>query len=209
MRILSNVFSFEGIEGCGKSTAILQVSNSLINDGHKVEVFREPGSTILGEKIRELILNDQSNKLPWTEFFLFLAARQELMEKKILPLMKEHPNTIVILDRYHDSSLAYQGAGRDLGIDKLLNVISNTTLNLWPAKRFYLEISLELSKQRQKERGGKTDYFESENEAFFQRTIKGYETIASLFPHSFHTIDARQPITQVTGHILQEIKKLL
>jgi dTMP kinase len=209
MQILKRVFSFEGIEGCGKSSAIELVSKELRDLGLTVYLFREPGSTSVGEKIRKLLLDQDEHKLPWTEFFLFMAARQELMSRSVLPLIKNDPKAVVILDRYHDSSLAYQGAGRGLGQDHLLKIIAETELNLWPEKRFYLSIPLDVSKARQSLRGTQKDYFEQEKETFFQKVIEGYASLGQQFPNQLVTIDATRPLEKVVSDLSMEIRKSL
>jgi dTMP kinase len=209
MHILPKVFSFEGIEGCGKSSTIQGVQEILIERGHTVEIFREPGSSKLGESLRTIILDKNQIKTPWTEFFLFLAARQELISTLVLPKLKANPKLIILLDRYHDSSLAYQGAGRLLGIDSLLKVIEAGPLNIWPSFRFYLAIPLELSHERQSQRGNAKDYFEQEEKPFFLRVIAGYEQILAINPQHFIKIDASQELASVINNISKIIEKSL
>ncbi|MDH4467134.1 MAG: dTMP kinase [Bacteriovoracaceae bacterium] len=209
MEILKRVFSFEGIEGCGKSSAIQGVKQHLELKGHRVEIYREPGSTQLGESVRNILLDKNLPKNPWSEFYLFLAARQELISTFIKPSLKSDSKLIILLDRYHDSSLAYQGGGRALGVDTLLKLIESSSLNCWPEGRFYLSISWDISLERQAKRGSDKDYFEQEEKSFFQKVIAGYEDILKRHSAHFLKIDASRSPEQIVEEISHKIESQL
>ena len=162
----SLLMSFEGIEGSGKSTQIDRLSRFLQSKGKQVFCFREPGGTEFGEQLRQIILNSQTQIAPIAEAHLFAAARAQLLTQEVLPKL-EHKNTVVILDRYIDSSIAYQASARELGLGTILNIHKDFPLNIMPHLTLYLHIDLETSMARQKTRGNDKDYFEKENQDFF------------------------------------------
>ena len=112
--------SFEGGEGSGKSTAISLIKERLVNEGYNVEVTREPGGVAVSEQIRDVILDINNNMCKETEALLYAASRVEHLYKKVIPLLEE--GYIVISDRYIDSSLAYQGFARNIGVDRILEI---------------------------------------------------------------------------------------
>lgn len=199
-QINSFLVSFEGIEGAGKTTQIHFLQNFLQSKGFDVHVLREPGTTEIGEKIRQLILSSHQSLHPMTEVLLFLAARSELNFQKIHEILS-HKNQIIILDRYIDSTLAYQGAGRELGLDHLINLHHLNTHLRWPDLTFYLKIDLLTSEQRMLKRGNAKDYFESQKKDFFSRVISGYEQLQLKFPQRFRTIDSTQNETIISEQI--------
>lgn len=204
--------SFEGIEGAGKSTQIHLFQSFLENAGYQVLLLREPGGTPTGEALRDIILNQTQGTLsPLTEAFIFAASRTELLNKKILPTLKKK-KTVVIVDRYLDSSLSYQGAGRQLGIETILKIHQQAPLTTLPHKTFFLHITEETSYERQKQRGDQPDYFEKESQAFYQRIRKGFEQLISLFPQRIVKINAEkspekvhEKITQVWESFISEV----
>ena len=125
------LISFEGIEGSGKSTQIKKFTEYLKSKNQDVHYFREPGGTKFGEKLREAILDSDSPIHPLAEANLFAASRAQLLSEKVIPLL-EKENQIIILDRFIDSSIAYQGIARNLGIDTILDLHKRYPLNLTP-----------------------------------------------------------------------------
>jgi dTMP kinase len=204
----SRLFSFEGIEGSGKSTQIQILKNYLTDLGYEVLLLREPGGTSFGEGLRSAILNSSSPLTPISEAYLFASSRAQLIQEKILPFL-ENEKHIVILDRYIDSSMAYQGNARGLGMDTILNIHSISPLNIMPNKTFYLSITMEESMRRQDSRGNQKDYFEKENQDFYLKLIEGYENCADKFTDRIIRVDASRPIEEVSATLLDEMKKLL
>jgi dTMP kinase len=200
----SYFFSFEGIEGAGKSTQIKKLSQYLENLGLKVIVLREPGGTPFGEKLRQAILEAQGRIHPLAEAHLFASSRAQLLQDVILKELSI-PQTVVICDRYMDSSLAYQGKARGLGVDTILNLHDHYPLTIVPHLTFYIKIALQTSLERQRKRNANKDYFEAENEEFYQKLIQGYEEVCTLFPERVVIINGEaqeeQIFTEITGHV--------
>jgi dTMP kinase len=195
--------SFEGIEGSGKSTQIQKLSAYFQSLGYDVLVLREPGGSIFGEKLREALLTSNVPLHPMAEAFCFAASRSQLLTEKVLPHLDKH-KSIVILDRYMDSSIAYQGFARGLGLETIVKLHEYPPLNQRPDLTIYLKIDLKTSEERQRLRGNEKDYFEKENQHFYQKLIDGYDACASHFPERIMTIDARKNQESV----FQEIKEV-
>ncbi|MEX0798439.1 MAG: dTMP kinase [Bacteriovoracaceae bacterium] len=203
----SYFISFEGIEGSGKTTQIKILQEDLLAQGYEVSVFREPGGTQFGEKLREAILNSTEKVAPLAEACLFAASRAQLLETKTLPLLKKKGQAVIV-DRYLDSSLAYQGLARGLGVDAILELHQRFPLNITPHLSFYLKIDLETSMERQRQRGEKKDYFEKETKEFYQKLIEGYDQASQLFKTRFLVIDAKASPQAVAGEIKAGVAKM-
>ncbi|MBF0301028.1 MAG: dTMP kinase, partial [Oligoflexia bacterium] len=147
------------------------------------------GGTEFGEKLREAILSQSGKLNALAEAYLFASARAELLEKKVFKELAES-STVVILDRYIDSSLVYQGIGAGLGMDLILKIHSHYPLNYLPHISFFLSIDIETSRERIKKRGTNKDYFESKDEEYFLKLIKGYNLISQIFVDRVKVIDA-------------------
>ena len=182
------------------STQIELFKNLLKAQNLQVVQLREPGSTEFGEKLREVILGQEQPVSPLSEVLLFSAARAELIHQKIAKLLAEE-NTVVLIDRYIDSTYAYQGSARGLGFDIINQIHQISPLDLRPDITFYLKIDLLTSLSRQAQRGNEKDYFEQENNSFYQKLIDGYNQAATLYPERIKTIDATKPVTEVTHAI--------
>lgn len=204
----SSFISFEGIEGSGKTTQIQTLKSSLEAQGLKVTLMREPGGTAFGEKMREAILTSEEKISPVAEACLMAASRAQLLEQRIIPLLEKRDN-IVIVDRYLDSSLAYQGSARGLGAQSVLEIHNRHPLTIVPSLTFYLKIDLETSMRRQDHRGSKKDYFEKENSLFYSKLIEGYDEACSLFPERFQVIDGKRTQEEVSADILDSAQKLI
>lgn len=204
----SYFISFEGIEGAGKSTQIIKVKDYLEEQGFRVLVVREPGGTSFGEKLRQAILNTQNKLHPLAEAHLFASSRAQLLHEVVLPELNS-PGTIIICDRYIDSTMAYQGIARELGIGPVLEIHQNFPLNLVPHLTLYLRIDLETSMKRQKMRNAPKDYFESQGESFYRALIQGYDKSAELFPERVKIIDGSPSFEVVQKSILESIKALI
>lgn len=204
----SFLISFEGIEGAGKTTQIQMLTQYLESQGHEVTTLREPGGTKIGELLRNAILQSDEKLNPLTEAHIFCAARTELLSKKVLPIL-EKPKQIVILDRFIDSSLAYQGIARELGFKTILELHQHYPLNTVPHKTFYLEIDIKTSIERQSKRGNSKDYFEKEDNSFYKSLIEGFELASKSFPKRICKIDATKDTESVSKKIIKEIKELI
>ncbi|MGZ3790224.1 MAG: dTMP kinase [Bacteriovorax sp.] len=200
--------SFEGIEGAGKSTQITRLKNFLEEKNFRVLVLREPGGTPFGEKLRQAILETKTEITPLAEAHLFASSRAQLLTEVILKELGT-PNTVVICDRYIDSSLVYQGHARGLGVAEVLGIHNIFPLNLVPHLTFYLRIGVETSEKRQKLRNAPKDYFESKGIEFYKKLIVGYDLMHELFPNRILKLDAEGSLDQVTTDIFNTMEKLI
>lgn len=185
MNNIGYFITFEGPEGSGKTTQINMLKNYLETKNHKVLVTREPGGTVPGDKIRSVMLENGSGKLePETELFLMLAQRVEHLKKVIKPAIK---NEITVLcDRYYDSSMAYQGYAREIGLKKVEMVHKNFLEDFLPDVTILIQISPEKGLQRATHGGSKShDRMESETINFHRRVFEGYEQLAQNEPQRF------------------------
>ena len=189
--------SFEGIEGSGKSTQIDLLESHLKELGYKVAKLREPGGTLMGEKIRDIFLQDTSEKVdPITEAFLLYASRKHLDQNFLRE--KINQGCIVIADRYSDATVAYQCFGKGLEKD-FIDLIHNSSNLLTPDLTFYMDISAEMSRERISDR--EMDRMESESVEFFDRVRKGYLQIASENPERVISLDANKSINELKDEI--------
>ena len=189
--------SFEGIEGSGKSTQIDLLESHLKELGYKVEKLREPGGTLMGEKIRDIFLQDTSEKVdPITEAFLLYASRKHLDQNFLRE--KINQGYIVIADRYSDATVAYQCFGKGLEKD-FIDLIHNSSNLLTPDLTFYMDISAEMSRERISDR--EMDRMESESVEFFDRVRQGYLQIAAENPERVISLDANKSINELKDEI--------
>jgi dTMP kinase len=200
--------SLEGIEGSGKSTQIKEIERYVQGKGLRVLTLREPGGTRFGEKLREAILHSDTPLHPLAECHLFLASRAQLLKEKILPFLLT-PGSVVILDRYIDSTLAYQGKARNLTYETVLNLHQNDPLNLLPHRTYFLDISLDTSMKRQETRGSAKDYFESQVGEFYHRLVEGYRELSEIFSERICRINAEVSLEEVTVVIQNDLGRLI
>ena len=200
--------SFEGIEGCGKSTQIQLVSEFLTkNTEYTIHHFREPGGTEFGESLRNAMLGAKDKVSPLSEAHLFAASRCQLLTERVLPLSTSTKN-IVIYDRYIHSSIAYQGFGSELGVDTVLDIHSHYPLNILPHLTIYLEIDQMTSLERQEKRNNKKDYFESKENEFYKKVINGFMWCKNNL-ENFLTIDGTMNKEHVKNEIIKSVTRLL
>jgi dTMP kinase len=200
------LITIEGLDGAGKSTLASALARQLESRGSRVELLREPGGVEVSERIRGLVKDPSLDVLPRTEALLYAAARAQLVEQRIGPLLGE--GAVVLLDRFVDSSLAYQGAGRRLGIEEVRAVNLFATGGLVPDRTLLLRISLADGRARRHERALEPDRLEREGEEFFATIAAAYEQLALAEPQRIRTIDAAQPPELVLADALDALADL-
>lgn len=199
------LITFEGIDGSGKSTQIALLQKKLLKAGKTVNVFREPGGTAVSELIRKILLNPKVELNTVTELLLFSSARSQLVTEKVIPALNR--DEIVILDRFYDSTTAYQGYGRNsLPIEQInqINLIASHALK--PDITFYLRLSIEESNKRRADLS--KDRMEQAGDEFFNNVIKGFDELAES-NKQFVSIEASQAIDHIHEQILESVLKNL
>jgi dTMP kinase len=194
--------TFEGVDGSGKSTQVRLLAEQLRAEGQQVLETREPGGTELGERARELILLGES-LAPWAEALLFAAARAQLVDEVIRPALARGEH--VLSDRYIDSSLAYQGLARGLGVERVLEVNLAATGHLLPDRTFLIQVPLE---QAARQRGDDPDRIEREGDDFVERVDSAYRDLAGIFAQRIVTVDGSQPASKVAKLIRGHLRDL-
>ncbi|OGI01608.1 MAG: dTMP kinase [Candidatus Melainabacteria bacterium GWF2_37_15] len=189
--------TFEGIDGCGKSSQIDLAAEYLKAQGIDFIKTRDPGGTPLGCKIREILLNYDGHVAPMCELFLYLADRAQHIEEKILPALNE--GKIVLCDRYVDSTIAYQGYARGLDKEQILELNNIVAKGLMPDLTFVFDVSLEVSASRL---GDKKDRMESECCEFHKKVREGYLDLAKKFPERIKVINADRGIEEIHKNVV-------
>jgi dTMP kinase len=191
--------TFEGVDGSGKSTQSQLLQRWLEEQGREVVVTREPGGTPLGEGVRALLL-DGPEMTPWAEAALFAAARAELVERVIRPALAR--SAWVVCDRYIDSSVAYQGIARGLGVGRVLELNLAAARGLVPDITFMLLIDPATARSRIGER----DRLEREDDAFVGSVDEAYRGLAAIFPQRIVSIDAARPEQEIAEEIHEHLR---
>ena len=204
--------TFEGIEGSGKTTQMRLLVERLRAAGHAVTENQEPGATRIGRLIRGILLNPEHQEItPVTEMLLMFASRAQAAAEIIHPALKR--GEIVVSDRFTDSTLAYQGAARDLGFEKVLALHRLALGELNPHVTIYIEIdpaqSLARAKGRNRATGEAEARIDQQPLAFHQRVAEGYRRIASLEPSRFRTIDGSGTPAEVAERVWAEVAPLI
>ncbi|WP_088370386.1 dTMP kinase [endosymbiont 'TC1' of Trimyema compressum] len=192
--------TFEGVDGSGKTTQAQLLKEFLENKGHSVLLTREPGGTKFAEAIRNLLLHIHDPINPMTEVYLYCAARNEHYHKIILPALKE--GKIVISDRFYDSTIAYQGAGRKLGIDKMIEMNQEFILNSKPEITFFLDTPLSIIEERLNRK--KMDRMEKAGIHFLADVREGYLEIMRREPKRVFSINGRLTETDINRLIIEK-----
>jgi dTMP kinase len=187
--------TFEGIDGSGKTTQVELLRAELERRGSEVVAVREPGGTELGEGIRRLVLHGV-DMTPWAEAALYAAARAELVAEVIAPALER--GAAVLCDRYIDSSLAYQGTARGLGLDPVLELNLNAVSGLLPDRTFLLALDPEEGARRGSE---SPDRIEREGLEFMRRVDRAYRELAATFEQRIAVLDAARPPEEIAEEV--------
>ncbi|MBV8711804.1 MAG: dTMP kinase [Solirubrobacterales bacterium] len=201
------LITIEGIDGAGKTTLAAGLLEALLARGIEVELLREPGGVPAAERIRELVMDPNLHVAARTEALLYAAARAQLVEEAIEPRLSR--GTWLLLDRFIDSSLAYQGAGRRLGIDAVRAINEFAIRTAWPDRTLLLLIDPRLGRSRSRSRTAAPDRLERERDDFFERTVHAYLELWSQDPERIRKIDAGDPPEEVLAAALRELADLL
>jgi dTMP kinase len=195
--------SFEGVDGSGKTTQARLLEQHLVGLGREVVATREPGGTELGERVRELLL-DGPQISPWAEAALFAAARAEHAAEVIRPALDRGAD--VVCDRFIDSSLAYQGIARGLGLDRVLELNLTVLGGLLPDRTFVLAVEATAAAGR---REGEPDRIEQEGARFQAEVGRAYEELAERFPERVELLDGSLPPEQLAAAVQARVQELL
>ncbi len=203
------LITFEGIDGCGKTTQLYKIRDWLEHQGYKVQCTRQPGGTSIGEKIRAILLDPANTHLvAKSELLLYLADRLQHLHEQILPAVST--GQVVLCDRFHDATVAYQGYGRQLNLGGIQSIVQEWIAPYLPDVTILLKIAPEMAIQRiQQRQQVEEDRLDQESLAFFQRVAEGYATLAEAEPNRFICVDATDSIDNVHRAIVAALSKCL
>ena len=206
---MSLFITLEGPEGSGKTSAIKIVKETLEKEGYQIVMTREPGGTPISEQIRNVILDKSNTSMDYrTEALLYAASRRQHLVEKVWPNVKE--GKLVICDRYLDSSLAYQGYARGLGVEDILNVNMYATEGTFPNLTLLFDLEPEVGLARINSNSDReVNRLDLEKLDFHHRVRNGYLALAKRFPDRYVIIDASRPLEEVANAALKAIKERL
>jgi len=185
--------TFEGLDFCGKSTQVKMLVEYLKKKNKKIEIIREPGGTLISEKIREILLDNKNSEMSEiTEMLLFAGSRSQLVDEKIIPKLND--GYYVISDRFHDSSIAYQGYGRGIDIDFVSELQNFVIKNALPNLTFFIDIPITEVEKRKRNNDNAPDRIESSKTEFYENVLEGYNRIA----------DAEKRFVKINGLLSRE-----
>jgi len=199
--------TFEGLDFSGKTTQVKLLKEYLEKAGHTVHLIREPGGTVISEKIRDILLLKEHEEMSQeTELLLFAASRAQLVKEKILPALQR--NEIVISDRFHDSTYAYQGFGRGINLE-LINMINNYAIGrAIPDITFFIDITLEeIARRKSRIPGLELDRIENSKSEFYEKVRAGFIKLSETQLRVM-LINGQKEITDIHREILERIKEL-
>lgn len=196
--------TFEGADGCGKTTQLNLLKEYLQQNNYEVVLTREPGGKGLGEKVREILLNYDGEVSDRCESFLFLADRAQNIDIIVKPAIES--GKIVLCDRHTDSTVAYQGYGRGLDINQIHTLNSLATNNIKPDLTLVFDVDIETSMKRV---GAEKDRMENSGNEFFNRVRNGYLEIAKIEPERIKVIDSTKSIEEIHKNVINIIKSYI
>jgi dTMP kinase len=200
------LITIEGIDGAGKTTLAHAMRAELARRGCDAQLLREPGGVRAAERIRELVQDPEARIGPRAEALLYAAARAQLVDEALAPLLAR--GAVVLLDRFVDSSLAYQGAGRELGMGAVESINRFGTGGLIPDRTLLLRIDPAAGRERSRERALVPDRLERESDGFFARVAAAYDDLAAREPQRIRVIDAGRAAERVLADALAAIADL-
>lgn len=206
---MSKFITFEGGEGSGKSTVMKDVATRLEKEGYKLVLTREPGGTPIAEEIRNVILDKANTKMdPRTEALLYAASRRQHLVEKIWPALER--GEIVLCDRYLDSSLAYQGGARGLGVDEVLSINMFATEGEYPDLTLLFDLEPEEGLKRiEKNKGREVNRLDLEKLEFHKKVRDNFHALAKKYSTRYVIIDASKPLNEVEDEVYKIIKETL
>lgn len=197
--------TFEGLDFSGKSTQVKLLVERLSRENHTVVALRDPGGTDIGEKIRTILLDKNLNGMAdFTELFLFSASRSQLVQEVIQPALEG--GLVVVLDRFYDSTTAYQGWGRGLSIDALKVINNSAAGGLVPDLTFFIDIPLNEVEKRMHQLKSRADRMESSGREFYERVRQGYLQLAKE-EKRFQVIDGLQMVDDIHESIWEKVQQ--
>lgn len=201
--------TIEGPEGAGKTTIINMLAQHLENDGYPVMQTREPGGIEIAEQIREVILATENTAMdPRTEALLYAAARRQHLIEKVKPALES--GAVILCDRFIDSSLAYQGYARGLGIDEVFTINEFAIEDMMPELTLYFDIDPEQGLNRiNQHKGREVNRLDLETIDFHRKVREGYQLLINRFPERIYKIDASRPLNSVFDEALTKITEIL
>jgi dTMP kinase len=199
------LITFEGIDGCGKSTQAALLAEKLQQEGIETLLLREPGGTELSESVRSLLLNKEYSHPLYaeTELLLFAASRAQIVREIVLPALRR--DVVVILDRFTDSTIAYQGFGRDIPLGFIENVNRLASADIEPDLTFLFDIDIETASKRRSSSG--KDRIEAESELFYSHVIRGYMYLAQHHTERITVLDANDTIENLQKNIWRLVQE--
>lgn len=207
MNARGRLITIEGVDGAGKTTLAAGLERALADAGVQARLLREPGGVQAAEAVRALVKDPALTVGPRTEALLYAAARAQLVEEALEPRLAA--GEWVLLDRFIDSSLAYQGIGRGLGIEAIAEINAFATGGLVPDLTLLLDLPPGLGRSRTSDRGGAADRLEREHDDFFARIADGYRELAAREPERFAVLDASRPPDAVLDAALDAVSGLV
>ncbi|MDE6760868.1 MAG: dTMP kinase [Lachnospiraceae bacterium] len=197
--------TMEGPDGSGKTTQIDLLKKYLESRGYDIVIAREPGGTVIGEAIREIILNPEYREMShMTELLLYASARAQLVNQVIKPALLS--GKAVICDRFVESSAVYQGIGRGLGVDTVYEINNYALGEVKPELTIFMDLDAADGIRRKKSQTD-LDRMELEDLSFHKRVVEGYRQLAQLYPERIFPVDATLPIEEIHSMIVNEVKK--
>ncbi len=200
------LITFEGVEGSGKSTQAERLAKRLAALGVPCAALREPGGTGIGEAIRSILLEPENREMhDLTELLLYLASRNQLVREKVMPALNE--GRVVVLDRFGDSSIAYQGYGRGLGEKLVARLNKLATADTRPNLTVLVDVPIEVGRERKA--SGVLDRLERERVEFHERVREGYLRVARRAPGRFKVVDGMLPADELELVVFNHVEELL